>query len=340
MNKIIKNLSTTFLMYIFLFVLIFTLDICYSFLYSPKELYEYDNKLGWRPKSNYTYLNNNHIDVKGNRYSVQVKTNEYGFRAWGDIKSNKIKILFIGDSFTGDANMSDDDAYFAKVGELLDAEVFAFGGGGYGSLQEKMILEKYVNIIKPDVFVLQFCSNDVDNNDYLLEGKSIVRNQKNLRPYLDLSNNKMFYRLPKGHPYRFLHRYSSFFRGIDSRLQNLQYIIYNGYYPPADLNEELTREKLYKDAEVITVNILKDMVNLLPQNTKKIAFFTDSKKQDIFIRLLENAGFVVLPEVSQAVEQAEKSGECVRAADGGHWNPRGHEIAGIELSKEMARLLR
>ena len=42
--------------------------------------------------------------------------------------------FFVGDSVTDDPNISDEDAYFGRVNELLDAEVLAIGGGGYGTL--------------------------------------------------------------------------------------------------------------------------------------------------------------------------------------------------------------
>jgi hypothetical protein len=114
-----------------------------------KRLYRFDAEFGWVPKSNFTY-NRLRSDSVGNTYNVTLTTNEYGFRQWGDLNSEKPRILFIGDSVTGDPNMSDQDAYFGRVNELVDAEVFAIGGGGYGTLQELMVLRKYVNTIDPD----------------------------------------------------------------------------------------------------------------------------------------------------------------------------------------------
>ena len=40
------------------------------------------------------------------------------------------RILFVGDSWTGDPNTADDEAYFGVVGRNLPVEVFAIGGGG------------------------------------------------------------------------------------------------------------------------------------------------------------------------------------------------------------------
>ena len=174
-------------------------ELFYFYFISGSMPYKYDSEIGWVTKSNYN-LNKITHDISGKPYRVVYSTNEYGFRAWGKIDTDKEKILFIGDSFTGDPNMSDEDSYFGQVGKLTGYEVFAYGGGGYGTLQELLILRKYSKIIDPDVFVLQFCGNDFENNSFDWETDSIVRNQKNFRPYFD--GEKIFYRDKKNYLYR------------------------------------------------------------------------------------------------------------------------------------------
>ena len=43
--------------------------------------------------------------------------------------------------------------------------------------------------------------------------------------------------------------------------------------------------------------------------------------------------------ISKAVENAEKEGIVVRAAEGGYWSPKGHPIAGESLAKQLERLM-
>jgi len=311
-------------------------DISRHFARPSKKLYEYDYKLGWRPKRNYVYRRKGLKDSNGNREDIYVTTNEYGFRAWGDIKSNKIKIFFIGDSFTGDPNMSDEDAYFSQVGDILDAEVFAYGGGGYGSLQEMMVLEEYVDIIKPDIFVLQFSNNDFSNNHYELENMFIVRNQKNLRPYL--KDGKVIYRLSKFSLIRFLYKYSPTFRRIDCNLQQAQFKKYKGNHQPLEADEKIRKKELRKDAEMLTGLILKNMIDLLPEGTLKIAF--NVKTNVKANQLLENAGFIVLPSIAKTVQDAKRSGEDVTiSAKNAHWNGNGHKITGRELANQISALI-
>ena len=45
---------------------------------------------------------------------------------------------------------SDDQTYFSIAGKILGSTVFAYGCSGYGTLQEYMILDRYIDEIRPD----------------------------------------------------------------------------------------------------------------------------------------------------------------------------------------------
>ena len=55
-------------------------------------------------------------------------------------------------------------AYLEK--EFSHINFFVYGGGGYGSLQEYMIWDDYIDEIDPDIVIWQFCINDYWNNSY------------------------------------------------------------------------------------------------------------------------------------------------------------------------------
>ena len=109
------------------------------------------------PKENYHH----HFPDHNNRDPTPVafRTNEYGFRHWGDLRSDKPRILFVGDSFTYAENVSDQQTYYAYFANNLPVEVFATGGSGYGTLQEIRLVKRFWKVIQPQCFVLQFCSN-------------------------------------------------------------------------------------------------------------------------------------------------------------------------------------
>jgi lysophospholipase L1-like esterase len=313
-----------------LVLMIFVGEIFCYFYFTKKSIYAINTELGWYPKSNFSYRKQ-HFDIARSPYEVEATTDERGFREWGDPATSKLKVMFIGDSFTGNLDVSDEDAYYGQVKKLMDAEVFAVGAAGYGTLQEYLILKKYVSTIKPDYFILQFCSNDFVNNNIYLEGRSVVRNQKNLRPYLD--EGKIVYRLSDIHWYRLLNGYSGFFRFLDQAFQMLQVKVYGDYYPaPTDEEKVIIHQEKIKAVQT-TKRLLEMMVDVLPSGTEALTFTcsTNDEATEPWIQSAKSAGFTPLPEVSLAVEKAEKGGETVRASDGSHWGPKGHHIAGKVL---------
>jgi len=68
--------------------------------------------------------------------------------------------------------------------------VYAAGIGGFGNLQEYLVLVSVFDKIKPDIVMWQLCSNDVDNNVYELDNSSFYNNQRP-RPYLNVNNNQI-----------------------------------------------------------------------------------------------------------------------------------------------------
>ena len=125
------------------------------------------------------------MDAGGNRYLIEYKTNKDGFRLFGNLKNNKKrKVMFVGDSFTHAVQVSNNKTYYGILGDALPIEVFAYGGGGYGTLQEFMIINKWLDVVKPDMVILQYCSNDFINNHFELELRSNRNNNGMRRPYL------------------------------------------------------------------------------------------------------------------------------------------------------------
>lgn len=332
---------------IFLVVLLF-LGEAITRVLGVTVVYEFDSALGWRPKPDFT-KQIRVSDQSGDPYFADYSTNEFGFRTFGDLKNRKKRILFVGDSWTGDPNTSDEEAYFGLVKTTLPVEVFAIGGGGYGTLQELMLVQEFAATIKPDIFVLQYCDNDIVNNSFFLEGPSITRSQKNFRPYW--IDDKIEYRLSADSPYVFLQRNFRLFRTLDALLSTAQYQAYGSYYPPpyqaydglapaqsTEQQAEITRQKA---AAVATTRFLfSEMKRALPPTTKLVTFAAssdDAEELRIWQELAEQTGFVAYPTVSERVEQAEANGDSVRVRDGAHWNRLGNRIAGEELSRLMER---
>ena len=317
-------------------------------VFGVTNVYEYDPELGWSPKKNFS-ARIKVVDQPGEKYLVEYSTNESGFRSFGDVHSRTTRILFVGDSWTGDPNTSDAEAYFGIVKDKLPVEVFAIGGGGYGTLQELLLVKKFAEIIKPDIFVLQFCDNDLVNNSYFLEGGRIVRNQKNLRPYW--VDDHIRYRIPADSPYVLLYRASRLFRSLDALLTTLQFKMYKSYCPPryqayeglvpaaSPEQQALIREKR-RESIAVTAYLMREMRRSLPAGTKAITFpasADDPEELRIWEALAADTGFTPYPSVAIEVEAAERDGKTVRVRDGAHWNRLGNKIAGEVLVRILER---
>ena len=104
---------------VILLVAIFSLDVL--FLNQPSRAvspYQPDDQIGWVPKVDFQ-RSFTQKDLDGIEYQVNFRTYTDGFRAYGDIDSDKIKIFIVGDSFTGDPYTGNDDAYFSVMKNSL-----------------------------------------------------------------------------------------------------------------------------------------------------------------------------------------------------------------------------
>lgn len=107
-------------------------------------------------------------------------------------------ILVLGDSFTDGLGVPADKMWFASLQAVFpERGVIAYGGLGYGTLQETMVLRDYLaKGLNPSLIVVQLCSNDIINNYLPLERESFLQRAPAPRPYL-MSDNTIDVRLPR-----------------------------------------------------------------------------------------------------------------------------------------------
>ncbi|MFC1814908.1 SGNH/GDSL hydrolase family protein [Thermodesulfobacteriota bacterium] len=298
----------------------------------------FNRKLGWVTTPHLKEKSRSSVDFGGQKYVKKYETFRHGFRAWGDVSRTKTKIFFLGDSFTLAADVSNENTYYSvfKIHMPEDIEVFAYGGGGYGNLQEYFIIDLFIDEIQPNILVLQFCSNDFGNNSYEYEKNSIVLNQT-IRPYLN-NDGKIIYRYSEWHPYPFLLKYSRLFALIDRQIQKLRFMINKGYS-----TNKPTHSSLNKDVQ-ITTRIMQKIKQRIPKDVQLYTFNCsgpneDKKIYNLFIKVASENGFAVIPNIAQAVADAEAKGAVVRAKDGAHLSNLGNEIMGKKLADFFVSVL-
>jgi len=96
-------------------------------------------------------------------------TSEYGFRAPTMAVSNRYdrpNIVILGDSYSFGQGVNDGEEYPALLRKLLGdrANIINLGVPGYGLTQQIRLFYEFGNAYDPSIVVIQFCSNDPDDN--------------------------------------------------------------------------------------------------------------------------------------------------------------------------------
>lgn len=299
-----------------------------------------DQELGWKATEHYQETLVERTNA-GRPYSVRRSQKQYGFRQFGDLDSKKIRLLVIGDSFTHATAVSDDRTYHALLAQLLDVEVFAYGAGGYGTLQELMILDRYIDIIRPDVILWQYCANDFINNDNELERLSLVNNNGWVRPYLQKGQVQLLSPKESSLQVReWINRRSRFLYFIVSRIDRLRAVRTRDTVEVA-IESEGMRHPGFLRAVGVTDELM-GRVRKKVGNRSIMAFNCvraepyDQAFRDISAR----HGIAYWDDVASVVLEAHHRGEDVYAADGGHWNERGHQLAAEAIASHFRAEMR
>lgn len=305
-----------------------------SSMLSPSNLApfdRFDTKLGWKPRENYLFKGSKK-DASGYEYDVAFSIDRSGFRWFGNINSYKKRIFFLGDSFTEAAFISNNKTYYGQVAEsLTDFEFFAYGCGGYGTLQEFMIIDEFIDIIKPQLIVIQLCSNDFINNDFMLELKSYSNNNGIVRPYIDENGNTV-YKNPRTilttDKLAFLANYSKLLSTID--------IFTRRYYANSienDIEKIGQNHREFQRSSRITEHII-EMIKKRTAGIPIAVFCVDECQPyyDEFQKISKKTGLDFIDGIPQAIKTAENQGLITREADKSHWNELGHKITSEKLS--------
>ncbi len=265
-------------------------------------------------------------DSAGNGYVRSYQANDFGSRFWGDPKSTRSKLMIVGDSFTEAREVSNNKTYYALLAEETPFEVFAYGVRGYGTLQELIKTKQLLEIVQPDVYILQFCANDFVNNSMASEAFTIFENQK-IRPYR--VDGSTVYAYDRHDLYPALLHASVAFRLMDIVVQALRAKWHQGDTPAEAMPKV---EALHGEAFDTTVALLNELAETLPEGTDRYAFNCTSgggSKRNIrinqdFKSAATAAGFEIIDGVRAHAEQYGRDHKVSIYAGGTHMNELGN----------------
>lgn len=337
-SKVILVLLSTFLG-------LALLELAYRLLKSSDKIYKSDAALGWAPKENTIIQNKKLYSFKGREYTGNYTSNNLGFRTVKTHSNidhgNQIKILAIGDSFTGDFYASNQESWFGILENLSAGKLklYAYGMGGSGTSQQFRAFIALRKEINPNVLLIQHCSNDPDNDSYRLGLNSIVRNQDLRRPYY--KDGEFYFRNDmQAKLYRLLYNNSFLFAKLDNIIQGIQYKIHKSY------TQEPATSKQREDDLNHWEDVYRDYVNYARSTGIKHVWSIscdNSDKDDAqkrWVLASEKLGVKAFTSFGNSAAKKAAEGHDVYYADGGHLNDIGNFFAGQALYKEIAKYLK
>jgi lysophospholipase L1-like esterase len=338
-KKFLKNVSvitlSLFMVFLFLELII---RLTYEFKFKPKGRANLPISRTYKLAENkhllYELLPNSRAKINGNDYII----NAFGFRdkKYRLRKTNRMRILFVGDSVTYGWGISLDETYHKRLEKLLndkgyDVDVMGMGIPGYNIVQEYHLIKDRALEFNPDILVLQIVPNDFERTvkiQTFREGKKLT-----LLPYHDLA---IPFVIKKTKLTSFFMQNSHFFKFINLRLSTLK-IKQNQDFAPKDtfmLGEEKSFRHLGKINKLLKKNSIQFAVAVFPfQNRKKIYAFA-SLHEKIHKKLEElQVPFIDLYEELNASPKDDLWIERL------HPSAKGHEIASVVLLKFLMPIL-
>jgi len=103
-------------------------------------------------------------------FDVVIEHDPSGFRraghGIGELESDAVRVAFLGDSFTWGWGVRQGAVFTDRLQDLLGrgVEIRNLGVNAYGTGQERLLLESDVLGWQPDVVVVMFCWNDLQDN--------------------------------------------------------------------------------------------------------------------------------------------------------------------------------
>jgi lysophospholipase L1-like esterase len=250
-------------------------------------------------------------------------------------------MLVIGDSLTQAEAASDGKTWYSVLGNRLQAQVFAYGVGGYGTLQELMVLADWLERVNPDAIIIQVSTNDVMNNSLELERRSLINNNLQVRPYYQ-TDGSIVYALPNQGgvmgltetipSWMFDVRIMRIFRGavVKTYLR-----LFSGSSIEFKIAEDPEMPQ-YRDALAIT-DALFGRIKVKAGPRPLFGFVADNLapfRKDLEASLQKN-GFILISGIPEQLAEVSKDGQEILAADHAHWNEEGHKIVGETITRQM-----
>lgn len=274
-------------------------------------------------------------DSPGKFREVTAHWSANGFKRWGDVHTKKTKMLILGDSFTFSSAVSDGEEWYAFLEKAFgNLELFVCGVPGYGSLQEFMMLDKFIDEIRPQAVLIQFCDNDFMDNLHALERLYYPLSNIGFRPYLE--SDQIVYKMPV--PFSGLRRHSFLADRVlaiyDRHIRKQATKDIDAFSRKKNSKKKGNRgsksvQKLREEAFEVTNRIYTKIKKRI--GNKAIFYLFDMDDDPRLEDLCKANGIHYISGVKGALSAKVKEGFPVYLVNDNHWNRLGNKVVGEKL---------
>ncbi len=138
---------------------------------SKRERMEFDKDLLYKPKYGRFAFNNL-------EYKTFLTFGPEGRISGSAISNNRPGIAVLGDSHAMGYGVNDSETFAARLEKKLDRRVYNLGVSSYGTYRELLSLQKSGLTDRIDTVVIQYCENDLEENEAKLVDRSPARPEK------------------------------------------------------------------------------------------------------------------------------------------------------------------
>lgn len=292
-----------------------------------------DSHLGWTGTPSFTGR-----FYRKNDFDIIISMDENGFRKIHSAvkpNSNAKNLVFIGDSFTWGYGVAQGEVFTDRLQDSLGVgfKIINLGVNGYGTVQEKLLLEQQIPNLKPLAVGLMLCHNDFDDN---LDGDQLRR------PYCDVEGGKV---ILKNCPVQ--RRIGGFYSKAIRKSYAASFIAYWFETIKAIVQYKLTGggegpdlEAVPPEKVIVMEECLNDIKGICESHGSRFFVFYIPRggklKSGTDIYLIELKGIcsklgIQLLDPYEYMRAAEpvlgQNGEPVHFRHDGHWTSEGHKLA-------------
>lgn len=275
--------------------------------------FSYDPSLGWKSKNSCTNLEN----------GITFSTDSIGMRhiPYGNDPSARSKILFIGDSFTEGAEVSDSFSFPALLQKIRpDLKILNSGVGGYSHSQMLLLLKERILQLQPTQVILGFVNDDVSRNQLVFNGFA--------KPAYSIKDNKLVLKNGNVKPPKVLldeHPFKS------STFLLLRFLISHKQTYSNNDDIEVTRLLISEMNETCAQNKIPFIAILIP-TISELQHATDKSIFDVFEKNFASDAitFYSLEAVFKKEQDVAEDGK-----PNGHWGEKANAVIASELATKV-----